>query len=539
MTAAVKSADLEENFLAPQENSKSIPFIPVWLDDYGLSAIEFRIYCHIVRRAGKGGKCWESVPRIAKACRLGRNVTLKALHTLTEIYQLLVRNKRPGETDEYSLAPQSQWQEPVPLENRLPSRRRQKMQAHPSLPRTGDNASTEQQSVDNKDVNVIQLQDYQEEPLKPSVSLAQFSSHLELSTQELELSETQINGVDDLLGGFRAETEKFSFTKQSNFAFFPPAPEASTLYVNGSFNPQIPQLQNTNSTPCEDISQKQWEEQSPKKSISVSIWRNNPDATRYCQIPPIYNQAVGVEIQNQIETEGLTAQAVVERAIAFSKVPKLILETLFAINQKLLDGHKWLVQVLSQQQQAEGQRSKEAHGKELYQVSPVLPISSVYSSDSAITDEVEAETDITEVENTGIPQNEWKYLKDIDIHLSYEIASELWEKYSHKFTKAISYVDKQEKKGKVHNRAAYFRACLEQGWIKDSAEKRPSRDPYELTQEQMQWYEWACSVGLCDGRPIRYYGLMGAELGIVVFEPEFQSNAIMPLSRAMQKYPKI
>ena len=69
-----------------------------------------------------------------------------------------------------------------------------------------------------------------------------------------------------------------------------------------------------------------------------TIWRSNADATRYCQIPPIHDQATGVEIQRQMDEEGLTAQKVVSRAIAFSKVPLMLLETLGAIGSKLVEG---------------------------------------------------------------------------------------------------------------------------------------------------------------------------------------------------------
>ena len=62
-----------------------------------------------------------------------------------------------------------------------------------------------------------------------------------------------------------------------------------------------------------------------------------PDGNRYAQIPPIYDQAVGVEIQRQIDESGLTAQSVVGRAIAFSKVPLLVLEALAGVGSRLLD----------------------------------------------------------------------------------------------------------------------------------------------------------------------------------------------------------
>ncbi len=66
-----------------------------------------------------------------------------------------------------------------------------------------------------------------------------------------------------------------------------------------------------------------------------TIWIRNPDATRYCQIPPIYDQNTGVEIQRQMEQEGLTAQKVVGRAIALTKVPLMLLELLVNIGMKL------------------------------------------------------------------------------------------------------------------------------------------------------------------------------------------------------------
>ena len=50
-----------------------------------------------------------------------------------------------------------------------------------------------------------------------------------------------------------------------------------------------------------------------------SIWRSLPDGSRYAQIPPIYDQAVGVEIQRQMDEEGLTAQSVVGRALALTQ----------------------------------------------------------------------------------------------------------------------------------------------------------------------------------------------------------------------------
>lgn len=70
----------------------------------------------------------------------------------------------------------------------------------------------------------------------------------------------------------------------------------------------------------------QQQEVSVHDEDSATIWRRNPDDTRYCQIPPIYDQDTGVEIQRQMDFERLTAQSVVKRAIALSKAPLMLLE---------------------------------------------------------------------------------------------------------------------------------------------------------------------------------------------------------------------
>jgi len=66
-----------------------------------------------------------------------------------------------------------------------------------------------------------------------------------------------------------------------------------------------------------------------------TIWRRNPDATRYCQVPPIHDQEIGVEIQRQMDSEGLTAQKVVGRAVRLSKAPLMLLELLVNISTEL------------------------------------------------------------------------------------------------------------------------------------------------------------------------------------------------------------
>lgn len=76
------------------------PFIPAWLDDAGLTAHQFRIFCRIARR----GVCHESLKNMAKGCHMKRQTAQDALAALVEI-NAVVKEKRFGRTSIYTLAP--------------------------------------------------------------------------------------------------------------------------------------------------------------------------------------------------------------------------------------------------------------------------------------------------------------------------------------------------------------------------------------------------------------------------------------------------
>ncbi|MDF5714261.1 MAG: hypothetical protein PUP93_10285 [Rhizonema sp. NSF051] len=87
-----------------------------------------------------------------------------------------------------------------------------------------------------------------------------------------------------------------------------------------------PNLDPNNVIVVNKILNKQQEQVSIPITAGNTIWRSLPDGNRYAQVPPIYDQAVGVEIQRQMDESGLTAQSIVGRAIALSKVPLMLLE---------------------------------------------------------------------------------------------------------------------------------------------------------------------------------------------------------------------
>lgn len=86
-------------------------FIPSFLDDYGLDPYEFRIYAHILRRAG-GGRCWESIPNMARHCRMNEKTARRAVKRLLTL-GMIASCVRQGATTEYTVTNPKQWATPT------------------------------------------------------------------------------------------------------------------------------------------------------------------------------------------------------------------------------------------------------------------------------------------------------------------------------------------------------------------------------------------------------------------------------------------
>lgn len=92
----------------PAKKRDGLSFIHSSLDDAGLAPAEFRVYCHVSRRAGRYGVCTESLSNIAQHCGYCDDTTRAALKILTA-RRMLRRNDVPGEGVEYRLNPPAQW----------------------------------------------------------------------------------------------------------------------------------------------------------------------------------------------------------------------------------------------------------------------------------------------------------------------------------------------------------------------------------------------------------------------------------------------
>jgi hypothetical protein len=93
------------------------PFIPAWLDDFGLSQGAFRVACNLWRRLNrKTGQCNPSLHNIGNTCRMSRRQVLRALNEL-ENRQIVTRCKQGyGKTNSYSLRQPSTGVESAPID---------------------------------------------------------------------------------------------------------------------------------------------------------------------------------------------------------------------------------------------------------------------------------------------------------------------------------------------------------------------------------------------------------------------------------------
>jgi hypothetical protein len=78
--------------------------IPAELDDDMLSQSEFRVLCHIARRCGAHGACWENAEAMRKICRMEVKTLRYALHMLV-LAEWVIEEKRPGLTSIYRIHP--------------------------------------------------------------------------------------------------------------------------------------------------------------------------------------------------------------------------------------------------------------------------------------------------------------------------------------------------------------------------------------------------------------------------------------------------
>ena len=104
--------------LRHDRHEPNVVFIHSSLDDLGLTAPQFRVYCHLARRANTGslreGGAWPAVAEMARVCRLHPQTVRRALRWLTA-QGMITCDRRQGATNVYRLTAASRWQSPAPV----------------------------------------------------------------------------------------------------------------------------------------------------------------------------------------------------------------------------------------------------------------------------------------------------------------------------------------------------------------------------------------------------------------------------------------
>lgn len=78
------------------------PFIPSWLDDYGLPIVQFRIYCHLCRRAdNKSGVAWTAGDTMAKICQTSARTVWRSVAELERQGFIRRMGKKFGAANNY------------------------------------------------------------------------------------------------------------------------------------------------------------------------------------------------------------------------------------------------------------------------------------------------------------------------------------------------------------------------------------------------------------------------------------------------------
>lgn len=89
-------------------------FVPSEIDDYPLDPYEFRVYARLGRRAGRSD-AWESIPKMARACRMSESRTRAALRLL-EAAKIITSVERKGNTTIRRLNSKDCWAHPEQLD---------------------------------------------------------------------------------------------------------------------------------------------------------------------------------------------------------------------------------------------------------------------------------------------------------------------------------------------------------------------------------------------------------------------------------------
>ena len=101
-----------ENHIEQQETPRKFyAMIPNMVDDMNLSPYAFRLYCHIRRRAGENGACWEGTRALAENCNMSIGSISKAKRELSDAGLIIIEEKEANNVTYHHILIVDVWQQ--------------------------------------------------------------------------------------------------------------------------------------------------------------------------------------------------------------------------------------------------------------------------------------------------------------------------------------------------------------------------------------------------------------------------------------------
>jgi hypothetical protein len=82
-------------------------FIPAWLDELQLTAQQFRVYCHLCRRADASGECYPALASISKKCKISVNTVKNSIKELATVNLISIKHGGNNVSNRYTIQPEA------------------------------------------------------------------------------------------------------------------------------------------------------------------------------------------------------------------------------------------------------------------------------------------------------------------------------------------------------------------------------------------------------------------------------------------------
>lgn len=138
-----------------------------YLDNFGLTPVQFRVYCHLLHKTDGCGTVSRSSESIAKVCSLTRITVLRVLVQLEKM-QLIRCDRTVGKTSVFYLMPFSSWCMPAPEQKKQTDIEQSKVVQLRACDTSKPNSDT---CKPNIQVNEIHTQQEVQEPFRGSCTL--------------------------------------------------------------------------------------------------------------------------------------------------------------------------------------------------------------------------------------------------------------------------------------------------------------------------------------------------------------------------------